>query len=261
MALIDIKGVRLNVEVCGEGFPLVLVHGAGMSLDQWKLEGFLDRLSTRNKIIAYDCRGHGLSEKPQGYTLEDHANDVLNLLDYLGIARTNLLGHSMGSYIAQRVAIKEPSRIAKLLLIAPKSNGLTSSLEKILTENAELLSRLDMKEKLDFMDSLVVFQPQVLKKYPNLVRNSLTPEEQNAAYAALRGFDFREDLKSVTAKTLVIAGRHDRLNPPDEGRVCAEAIPNARFVEMQYSGHIPLAEEPELYIETVSRFLDESRSV
>ena len=71
----------------------------------------------------------------------------------------------------------------------------------------------------------------------------------------MSNFDFRDDLPKIKAKTLVISGKYDGMNPPSEGKICASLIPNATFVEMQYSGHAPMFEEPELYFKIIDDFL------
>jgi 3-oxoadipate enol-lactonase len=92
----------------------------------------------------------------------------------------------------------------------------------------------------------------------DILKSCLTPEQISAANKALAGFDYRSELHKITAETLVISGRHDGLNPPTEGKICAELIPKAVFVEMQYSGHLPMLEESEKYNEIIDNFLQSS---
>ncbi|MDN4074150.1 alpha/beta fold hydrolase [Fictibacillus terranigra] len=72
----------------------------------------------------------------------------------------------------------------------------------------------------------------------------LTPQQQEAANKALENFDFRDDLHKITADTLVISGKYDGLNPPDDGKEVARLIPHADFVVFEKSGHAPSVEEP-----------------
>ena len=137
MSLMKINGIKLNVEIRGSGLPLILIHGLGMDSTQWKQE--FDRLALVCKTVAVDCRGHGRSDKPDGYTLRDHVQDIIALMDELDFTEVNLYGVSMGSYIAQGVAIAQPDRIRKLILTVPKSNGLTSSTQRLLKEHAKEL--------------------------------------------------------------------------------------------------------------------------
>ena len=135
MALIKINGIDLNINTKGNGKPLLLIHGLGGNYKQ--LDIITNPLSKHFKTITFDIRGHGQSEKPTEYTLQDHINDVLGIMDFYNIEKTYLLGVSMGSYIAQGVAIAAPERIEKLILTVPKSNGLTSSVQILFREHAE----------------------------------------------------------------------------------------------------------------------------
>lgn len=253
MAIIKINGINLNVETQGQGYPLILIHGIGCDNTQWKNE--IDRLSKTFKTIALDCRGHGLSDKPNSYSLKDHVQDILSLMDSFGFTTANLYGASMGTYIAQGVAISQPHRIKKLILIAPKSHGLTSSTQRLIQEHSKELEGLNQQEKERFFYKHMAYNPETLLKYPGLLKSSLTPKQTATANKALEGFDYRNELHNITAETLVISGKYDGLNPPSDGKLCASLIPNATYIEMQHSGHIPMIEEPETYNNIIDKFL------
>lgn len=253
MALIKVNGINLNVDIQGNGFPLILIHGIGCDITQFKDE--IDSLSKEFKTISLDCRGHGKSDKPDNYSLNDHIQDIILLMDNLKLTTANLYGVSMGSYIAQGVAIKQPHRIKRLILVVPKSNGLTSSVQRLTQEHEKELEGLNEHEKQMFFYKHMAYNPENLVKNPQVLRSTLTAKEMDAANRALEGFDYRNDLHNITAKTLVISGKYDGLNPSSEGKLCASLIPNSTFVEMNYSGHIPIIEEPETYNNLINRFL------
>ena len=253
MALIKLKKINLNVEVKGDGRPLLLIHGIGG--DHTQMEIIAAPLSKYFMTIALDCRGHGKSDKPDHYSLEDHVNDILEIMDYHHVQTTILLGVSMGSYIAQAVAITAPQRVEKLILTVPKSNGLSSSLLRLMKEHAKELEGLNMHETMLFLLKYITYNSEAMKKHVDIFETTLSPEQFAAANQALSNFDFRKDLPKVTAKTLVISGKYDGLNPPSEGKECASLIPNATFVEMQYSGHAPMYEEPKTYLNIIENFL------
>lgn len=253
MGSLKINGINLNVNVSGEGQPLILIHGIGG--DQTQLANVPEKLSKIFKVITFDCRGHGESDKPAGYTLNDHVADVLDIMDYYGIQTAFLDGISMGSYIAQAVAITAPQRVSKLILTVPKSNGLTSSIQRLITENSRELAGLDQHGRILALLKYLTYDADMMKKHIDIFETRLTPEQFYHANKAVSGFDFRADLHKIQAKTLVISGKYDNLNPPAEGQLCASLIPGALFVEMQYSGHAPMYEEPETYIRIVKDFL------
>ena len=252
MAIIKINGINLNVEIQGQGDPLILIHGIGLDNTQWKNE--IDRLSKAFTTITLDCRGHGRSDKPDNYSLNDHIQDILLLMDNFEFTTANLYGTSMGSYIAQGVAISQPKRITKLILTVPKSNGLTSSIQRLIHEHVKEFEGLNEQEKEMFFCKHMAYNPETLLK-SKFLRSSLTPKETAAANKALEAFDYRNELHNITAKTLVISGKYDELNLPSDGKLCASLIPNSTYIEMQYSGHVPIIEEPETYNNIIDKFL------
>lgn len=259
MPSLIINGVHIYYEEKGNGEPLIFLHGLGMDLlaHQHEIEG----LAAAFHVIAMDLRGHGRSDKPLNYTLQNHIDDVIALMDYLQIKKASLLGCSMGSYIAQGVAIAVPERIEKLILVAAKSNGKTSSTARLLAEHAEETAGLDLQEKIQFLSKYMFHQLDRVGVWMNEVHQTaplLTEEQQAAANKALEGFDFRSELNRITARTLVIGGIYDGLNPPEEGKIIASLIPSAVFVAFDQSGHAPNIEEPERFIETINTFLNTS---
>lgn len=253
MELIKVNGINLNVNIQGDGPPLILIHGIGG--DHTQMDVITKPLSKHFKTIALDCRGHGKSDKPDHYALQDHVNDILGIMDYYQIQTTYLLGVSMGSYISQAVAIAAPQKIEKLILTVPKSNGLTSSVQRLMKEHAKDLEGLNMHDTTLALLKYMTYDPERMKEHIDIFETNLSPEQFTAANKALTNFDFRKGLPKVTAKTLVISGKYDGLNPPSEGKECASLIPNTTFVEMHYSGHAPMYEEPETYRQIIEDFL------
>lgn len=254
MSFIKINGIQLYVDVQGDGFPIILIHGAGGD-HEVHFSNVIPHLLKNFKTIALDCRGHGQSDKPLSYTIDDHFNDILGIMNHFGIEKTHVLGLSMGSYIAQKIASTYPDRIDKLILTVPKSNGLTSSTARLFKDHAEEIKGLEMHSIIVKLLKYMVYDPELMVNHLDVFETKLSPEQFNAANQALINFDFRKDLHKITAKTLVISGKYDALNPPEEGKEVASLIKNSTFVEMQYSGHAPNWEEPEKYIETVGSFL------
>lgn len=254
MGLIKINGIRLYVEVKGSGFPVIFIHGIGGD-HQAYLKNVIEPLSKNFKTVALDCRGHGQSDKPVEFTIEDHVNDILGIMDHFRFGKVHLMGVSMGSYIAQLVAITAPDSIDKLILTVTKSNGLTSSIQRLFKENDEQIKGLDMHQTILKLLKYMVYDTQLMSNHLDVFETKLTPDQFNAANKAIGAFDFRKELSKIKAKTLVISGEHDGLNPPEDGKEVASLIKNARFVTMHYSGHAPVFEEPATYIKIVEHFL------
>lgn len=239
----------------GNGAPVILLHGLGASHSMFKHE--IKYLKKNFRVIAIDFRGHGESDKPSHYSLEDHIQDVIALMDHLSLEKVNLLGASMGSYIAQGVAIEVPERIDKLILVVPKSNGKTSSSMRLLAQYADKIKGLSPEETAMHLAKYIFHNHQAMDQFTKELEGTivLTPKEYDVANKALEGFDFRPNLHKITARTIIISGRYDGLNPPELGREMASYISKARFIEFENSGHAPNVEEHNLFKESILDFL------
>lgn len=251
-----LNGVRLYYEEAGEGPPLLLLHGLGSSHNMFKEE--MAQFKNDYRVIAIDCRGHGQSDKPAKYTLNDHIEDAVALLDHLGIERAHVIGVSMGSYIAQGLVLAHPDRVGKLVLVVSKAHGKTSSTQEMLVRYADELEGIPEQKQMEYLSKYVFHNLPAIQKWREEMLE-LEPElsitEMAAANKAMEGFDFRAALPTVEAETLVISGSHDGLNPPVRGKELASLIPNAAYVEFEGSGHAPNVEEPEKFKETILNFL------
>lgn len=149
MGIQKINGIDIWVDSVGTGDPVVLIHGltsthhTTLDIAEW--------LKNEHQVIYYDCRGHGDSEKPPYYTLDDHANDLLAIMDFYGLESANVLGMSMGTYIAQAAAIKAPQRVKKLVLLVPKAHGQTSSAQRILKAVGKDIEDVSAEELVELM--------------------------------------------------------------------------------------------------------------
>lgn len=119
--------VKLNYEASGDGFPVILLHGFGMSARScWVDTGWLDLLSRRGfRAVALDSRGHGRSDKPisaSEYAAATMTSDVICLLDHLGIGSAHFIGHSMGARTAFDIALNYPDRLVSMLGVSIAAN-------------------------------------------------------------------------------------------------------------------------------------------
>jgi pimeloyl-ACP methyl ester carboxylesterase len=116
----DSNGARIHYEVFGEGKPIVLVHGFGVSLrSNWVATGWIDVLSPLRQVIALDCRGHGESDRPLESTAnaaDEMTDDVVRLMDHLGVATADIFGYSMGAGIALRAVVRHAERFTSAVL-------------------------------------------------------------------------------------------------------------------------------------------------
>lgn len=257
MPTFNANGTEIYYQEEGEGFPLVLLHGLTSNSEMFRHE--IDKFKKNYRVIAPDARGHGNSEKPPHYELKDHIGDVISLVDHLGLHSFHLIGVSMGSYIAQGVAIEMGDRVKKLVLVATKSHGEQASMEELYERHADEMEGKTPIDKMVAATKYMFHNRKAVRKWLHeTAENSeqLTLHEQAIASKALEGFDFREDLHRIKAEALIISGLHDGLNPSDYGEETAQLIPASVFLEFKLSGHAPNVEQPVLFMEVVSNFLE-----
>ena len=152
-----LNGIDLHVTEAGAGEPVLLLHG--ITVDATFEFHELTQLARDHRVIAPDLRGHGRSTRPVAFTLDDHVRDMTALLDALGVQRAALVGTSMGSYIAQALALAVPDRVSRLVLVVAKSHGASSSSDRILAEHAGELRGLSRQEQQQWLNARM-FAPQ-----------------------------------------------------------------------------------------------------
>lgn len=144
MAKVDVNGVKLHVQRVGKGPPVVMLHGLFSTLTSWYTT-VAPILAPDHDCIMYDLRGHGGSERVvKGYDLRTLANDLLSLLNELGLEKVPLLGHSYGALVGLRLAIAHPERVSHLILVeAPLPPSKADEIEDFMAKTpAEMLAAL-----------------------------------------------------------------------------------------------------------------------
>ena len=117
MPTVPIRDINVYYEESGSGEPLILIMGLGGDLQAWALQ--VPALARHFRVITLDNRGAGRTSSPdKPYSIAGMAEDVAGLMDHLGIARANVLGFSMGGYIAQELALRHADKVDKLILLA-----------------------------------------------------------------------------------------------------------------------------------------------
>src|ERR1035437_9468601 len=196
--VLPVNGIDLHVPQAGTGEPLLMIHG--VTVDATFEHHEIEQLADTYHVIAPDMRGHGRSTRPAAFTLRDHVEDMIGLLDTLGVQRTAVLGASMGSYIAQALTLAIPDRVSKLILVVAKAHGASSSSARILAEHADELRGMSREEQQQWLNARM-FAPQT----PAAVRQhvldwiaarqslglGMTAGQLEAANNAVLDFDFR----------------------------------------------------------------------
>ena len=255
--------VRLNVSQTGTGEPLLLIMGTAGSIGFW--EPLVAPFAERHRVIAYDSRGLGQSERgEQRITMATLATDAAALLDALEIERAHVLGWSLGSAVAQELALAHPDRVGGLVLYGTWGRGdafqramLTALVHPWVTGDMEAaLTTLGLAFSPELLNSpeFESVVEQLLPLFPQTETQIRTTVEQWQADAE---HDCLDRLARIGAPTLVIAGEQDLLTPPWQCQAVAEQIPGARYELFVGPGssHALMMERAEEFIPLVLGFL------
>jgi len=250
------NGIRLYYEWHGaeDGVPVVLVMGLGGDSTAWPFQ--LAALAPRHRVLVFDNRGAGQSDAPDvPYTTRGMAEDLLALLDGLGIERAHLLGLSLGGAIAQEAVLAAPERFASLQLHATWA-GPHPYFQALV--GAVRMARLQLgREGFYRALSVWLFTPACFVRQPELVEQVVQRATHHphptALHAYLRqteaalGHDARDRVQLIRCPTLVAVGSQDLITPPVLAEELASRIPGARFTCLPAVGHGAIWEAPEAF--------------
>lgn len=237
------------------GEPLILLHGY---TDSWYSFSRLFPLLEPGgyHVFAIDQRGHGCSERPlQGYTPDDFAADVDAFMDAVRISRATVVGHSMGSLVARRVAERYPRRVSRLVLIGPilAANDASNELQLAVQLLEDPVPTDFVRE---FQESTIhVRVPDSF--FEGVVAESLRVPARvwRTVLDDLFASDDRAELGRIAAPTLLLWGEHDAYFPRADQDALVAAIPNARLHVYPDTGHSPHWERPEQVARDLAAFI------
>jgi pimeloyl-ACP methyl ester carboxylesterase/DNA-binding CsgD family transcriptional regulator len=247
----------LAYAVSGKGPPLVRVATWLTHLDyDWESpvwHHWLDGLGQVNALIRYDERGCGLSDHEVGnLSVDAWVADLESVVDAAGIEDFSLLGISQGAAIALVYAARHPERVSHLILYGGFTRGALVRQDVERTREEALISVIragwaDPNPAFRHLFSSLFLPngiPQQMAWYDELQRRSTSAETAARLYEARGNIDVVELASQVTARTLVLHARDDRVVPLDEGRSLGALIPDAQLVILESSNHILLSDEP-----------------
>ncbi len=259
------NGIRLYYEWHGaeDGVPVVLAMGLGGDSTAWPFQ--LAALTPRHRVLVFDNRGAGRSDAPDvAYTTRGMAEDLLALLDALGVERAHLLGLSLGGAIAQEAVLAAPGRFASLQLHAtwvgphPYFQALVGTVR---------MARLQLgREGFYRALSVWLFTPACFLNQPELVETIVQQATHHphptALHAYLRqteavlGHDARDRVHLIRCPTLVAVGSQDLITPPFLAEELASRIPGAQLRSLPDVGHGAIWEAPAVFNRVCLEFLD-----
>jgi 3-oxoadipate enol-lactonase len=252
--LVRPDGCRLYYETHGdrEREPLLLLEGMGGDIPGWRRD--IPRLSAELFLVAYDFRGNGNSDEPQGpCSVSTFVDDTVGLLDELGLDSAHVYGQSFGGMVAQELALVHPDRVLTLVLACTQARG-----------SSPVRSRAEVPMDQPWQG---LYSVAFAQAHPDHVAEDLRvagaqpehPEGGRRQWDAIQGFDAYDRLPEITAPTLVLHGTEDRMVDPENARILASRIPGAELVLLEGAGHVYHSEQPEAADATVLDFIRRHR--
>jgi pimeloyl-ACP methyl ester carboxylesterase len=259
------NGFTLEYELRGQGAPLVMINGYRRSRQAWG-EAFVEALARQFQLILFDNRGTGGSDKPEsGYSIEGFADDTAGLMDALKIERAHVFGVSMGGMIAQRFATRHGRRLHTLGLGCTHFGG-----KRVVKPGESAWALLQLKPGQDGTPREVARKQEPVYFHPEFVRTQrafieafydrMEPYQPpvhvlKGHIAAIEAFDGYDDLPKLAVRALVITGDADKLIVPENSRILAERIPDAKLVVLPQANHLFWLEKPEESARAIVEFV------
>ena len=233
-----VRGQRVTYESAGSGEPVVFVHGLGGSTRWWARN--VPAIAREHAVYLVNLPGFGaLRWRGPRFVLREAADWLGEWLEAAGTGPCHLVGHSMGGYIAVRLAARRPELVRSLVLVAPA--GVPTG-------------RAMLSYGVPLVAASLVAAPSFL---PVLALDVLRAGPLTILRAArdLLAEDVRDDLRAVGASTLLVWGDRDVLVPPSLGPAMRDEVRDARLVVLRGAGHVPQYDRPREFNEALLRFL------
>lgn len=254
------SAVLLNYAAAGpEDAPVVVLgNSLGTDLSMWQPQ--VEVLSRTHRVITFDPRGHGASPvPPPPYAISDLGEDVVALLDHLGVARVSYVGLSIGGMAGIWLGANASARLDRLVLMC------TSAYAPPASRWYERVDAVRAAGSTEVIADAVVerwFTPEWALEHPASVAAhramiaATNPEGYCGCCEAIAGMDLRDSLPNIQVPTLVIGGRQDLALPAEHQRLIADAVPGARLELIEDAAHIASAQQPD----AVNRLIEEHLS-
>jgi 3-oxoadipate enol-lactonase len=258
MDFIELNGTALRYELSGKGDrTLVLVHEMGGSLESW--DDLVPRFAGSRRVLRYDMRGAGLSQKARGQLgVDTMADDIAGLLDALGIkGKVALAAVALGGAIALHFAARHPERTSAVAAGSP-ATGVAAERRTAALERVARIEAAGMTFAVtDAMQN--GYAPELRGDLARFERYRARwlgndPASYATIWRMLASLDMQDELTKLRCPVLVIGGSLDRVRPPALAKATAAAIPGARYIEIP-TGHYMSVQTPDLLSDCIDEFL------
>lgn len=257
MAQLQVNGTQLEVQVSGDGPPLLFIHGLGSCLEDWEYQ--VEEFSRSYKVITYDLRGHGRSARPAGpYSIAMFADDAACVLQALNIPSAHVVGVSLGGAIAFQLALDHPSRVKTLVVV----NSGPEAIARTLKEKFGVWMRNVIVEKMGIAKLGKTIGP---KLFPRPEHRTLcdtfierfTRNDAQAylhAFRALIGWSVNDRISTIACPVLAIAADRD-YTPLAFKEAYVAKIAGAKLTVVEDSHHALPMERPRQFNTALTSFL------
>jgi 3-oxoadipate enol-lactonase len=240
---------------------VVLANSLGTNVHLWDEQ--MNALARKHRVLRYDMRGHGLTDVTPGDvsatgSIEQLGEDVIALVDALGVNRFSFAGISIGGMVGQYVAARHRDRVDALVVCATAArigtpSGWNERIELVERDGVEAIVDATMARW--FTERAHTERPELVRGFANMVAR--TPKAGYlAGCRAVRDADLRTAVLGIKARTLVIEGAHDPTATPELGAELRDAIPGARLEVLHGAAHLLNAEQPVAFNDVLLRFLE-----
>jgi pimeloyl-ACP methyl ester carboxylesterase len=275
--IVQVGDIEIAYKMLGKGEPILLISGGSADKNAWD-PSFISDLSSNHTVIIYDNRGVGnttIGSKP--YTIEQLANDTAGLLDALKIQNANVLGYSLGSYIAQQLTITNPEKVNRLILVGSSCGG-EESIPKppeFLRFQSEIVHKISNNVTISQEENIALANASLgegwIRLHPESLENitggqgffaNISPEAQEGqanighSWEATNWNGVCDKLAKTAKPTLVITGTDDNAyQPHGNSLIIAGKIPGAWLVQIENAGHAVMDQYPDEINKILQTFL------
>lgn len=254
-----VNGIDLSWDDVGAGVPVVFLHGFPLDRTFWKPQ--LSALIAQARCIAPDLRGFGDSTPAAPYSMDQYADDVVALLDHLGIDRAVIAGLSMGGYVAFALWRRHRERVRALILAdtratADSAEGLEKRRALLEVARREGSGAVATRQLPTLLGATTRERNPDVAEWLHLMM-AMQPVEgvAGAIEAMMARPDSTPDLATITVPTLIVVGEEDTLTPPSDAAAMAGAIRGARLETLTLAGHLAPVERPAAFNHIVAEFV------
>jgi len=257
MPRIPANQINLYYEEHGDGQPLVFIHGLGSSTRDWEFQ--IPGFSKTHRVITFDLRGHGQSDKPAGpYTIPMMADDLAGLLQALNIPSADIVGISLGGAVAFQFALDHPALVRTLTIVnsGPSLGGTPEQAKAEIERRVGIVQGLGMRAMGEALSPTLFPKPEHAAIRQSFVAHwaKNDPQAYIEATRSMLGWDVTDRLNAITCPTLILSADQD-YSPVAAKEAYVKLMPHAQLVVIRDAHHATPIEQPEKFNTALTEFL------